>query len=64
MNLSTALAFALFKNIHDPGFTECEKGWAIQIVMDAATHNCITKDDMLQVIRWLWDMVFEEASVD
>ena len=58
---SLAVAFALFKNIDNPGFTEIEKGMAVKIVMDAATHNSITKDDMLHVIRWLWNMVFEES---
>lgn len=57
-----ATAFGLFKDINNDGFTELEKGRAIQIVMDAETHNSITKADMLRVIRWLWNMVFEETT--
>lgn len=56
------VAFALFKDIQNPGFSDLEKGAAIKVVMDAATHNSITKADMLLVIRWLWNMVFEEAA--
>lgn len=62
--MTIATAFALFRDIQNPGFSDLEKGRAIQVVMDAATHNSITKNDMLQVIRWLWNMVFEEPSKD
>lgn len=55
-------AWAIFRNISNDGTPDLEKGRAIQIVMDAATHNSITKNDMLRVIRWLWNMVFEEAT--
>lgn len=36
-----------------------EKGLAIYIVMNMETHNSVTKDSMLKVIRWLWDRAFE-----
>lgn len=62
MNMTVGVAFALFKDINNPGFSDLEKGRAVQIVTDAATHNSITKDDMLRVIRWLWDFVFEETD--
>ena len=55
-------AWNIFKHIDDVRFTLYDKGRAIQIVMDAATHNSITKDDMLRVIRWLWQYVFEEVK--
>ena len=55
-------AWAIFRNISNDDTPDLEKGRAIQIVMDAATHNSITKTDMLRVIRWLWNMVFEEAT--
>ena len=53
-------ALSIFFNIDSPNFTELEKGEAIRIVMDTATKNSITKENALRVIRWLWDMVFEE----
>lgn len=55
-------ALSIFFNIDSPNFTELEKGEAIRIVMDTATKNSITKENALRVIRWLWDMVFEEES--
>ena len=55
-------AWAIFRNISNDGTPDLEKGRAIQIVMDAATHNSITKTDMLRVIRWLWNMVFVETT--
>ena len=60
--MKLATAWGIFKNIDNDGTPDLEKGRAIQIVMDAQTHNSITKADMLRVIRWLWGMVFEETT--
>ena len=52
-------ACAIFENIDSPDFTELEKGEAIYEVLKMPTHNSITKDKMLNVIKWLFDKVFE-----
>lgn len=53
-------ACAIFKDIFNPAWTDIERGEVIKIVMNMETHNAITKKDMLNVIRYLWDMCFEE----
>ena len=50
---------AIFENIDSPDFTDLEKGEAIYEVLKMPTHNSITKDKMLSVIKWLFDKVFE-----
>lgn len=52
-------ACAIFENIGSPDFTDLEKGEAIYEVLKMPTHNSITKDKMLNVIKWLFDKVFE-----
>lgn len=36
---------------------------AVQRELDLETHNGTTKDDLLNIIRWLWDK-FEVVEVD
>lgn len=55
-------ACAIFLNIDSPDYGPNEKGRAIQIVTDMATHNGVSKDSMLRVIKWLWGWVFSEES--
>ena len=50
-------ACAIFENIDSPDFTDLEKGEAIYEVLKMPTHNSITKDKMLNVIKWLFDKV-------
>lgn len=52
-------ACTIFENIDSSDFTELEKGEAIYEVLKMPTHNSITKDKMLNVIKWLFDKVFE-----
>ena len=52
-------ALAIFENIENATESIEEKGEAIYIVVNMATHNSATKASMLKVIRWLWDRVFE-----
>ena len=52
-------ALAIFENIENVSESIEEKGEAIHIVMNMETHNSVTKDSMLKVIRWLWDRAFE-----
>ena len=52
-------ACTIFENIDSPDFTDLEKGEAIYKVLKMPTHNSITKGKMLNVIKWLFDKVFE-----
>lgn len=58
--MTKGVASAIFEDINRPDFSDIEKGTAIKIVLDMETHNSVTKDSMLQVIRYLWDMCFTE----
>lgn len=49
----------IFENVDSPDFTDLEKGEAIYEVLKMPTHNSITKGKMLDVIKWLFDKVFE-----
>ena len=57
MNIGKARA--IFDNIENASESIEEKGAAIYIVMNMETHNSVTKDSLLKVIRWLWDRSFE-----
>ena len=57
-------ALAIFENIENASESIEEKGEAICIVMNMETHNSVTKANMLKVIRWLWDRVFEIKRED
>lgn len=46
-------AVAIFYEIKSDKYSDVEKFEAINIVADMATHNSVTKDAMLRVIRWL-----------
>ena len=43
-------------------YTLEEKGEAVRTVMDMATHNGIRKSEMMDVIRFMWNLIFEYAS--
>lgn len=49
----------IFKNINSELYTDEHKGAAIHNVMNWVTHNSITKADMLDVIRYMWNLCFE-----
>ena len=51
-------AWAIFKKIDSAEYTDEEKGFAIRMVMDMETINSITKEDMRNVTRWLWNRCF------
>ena len=56
MKLGTANG--IFEKIESPEFSVEEKGEAIHEVVNMETHNGVTKDSMLKVIRWLWHRAF------
>ena len=57
MNIGTAIK--IFNNIFDDAYTIDEKGLAIRKVIDMATHNGITKGQMLKAMNWMWEQIFE-----
>ena len=57
MNIGKARA--IFDNINDKNTTLVEKGEAIRDVLDMPTHNSVKRDTCLEVIDFLWDLVFE-----
>lgn len=59
MRMNNGKARAIFDNIENASESIEEKGEAIYIVMNMETHNSVTKDSLLKVIRWLWNLAFE-----
>lgn len=59
MGMTIGRAILIFSDIKNPGFLEKEKALAIYKVLGMPTHNGVTKDKMLEVIRWLWDQRYE-----
>lgn len=53
-------AAAIFHNINSQEWTDEEKGTAIKIVAEMETHNGVTKAAMLEVIKYLLGLCFEE----
>lgn len=64
--ISTGDAIAIVKNIEKAPFTDNQKAIAIYKVMEMPTHMSITKDDMFNVIKWLWNKhyTFDESEVE
>ena len=60
MNIGKATA--IFNDIYQPGITDIERGEAIKTVVEMDTHNGVTKEAMIQVIKYLWNMVFTEEG--
>lgn len=52
-------AYAIFRQLDSKEYTLKEKGFAIHQVLDLATHNGITKVELLNALRWLWNLCFE-----
>ena len=57
-------AWLIFTNINTDKYTDEEKGEAIKMIADMPTHNSITKAKMLDVIKYLWNLCFEEVEED
>lgn len=52
--MSTGKAIAIVKNIQNYECTDTEKAHAIYLVMNMPTHMSITKDELINAIKWLW----------
>lgn len=57
MNLGKACA--IFKQIDSERFTEQEKLFAIQQVLEMPTHNSFTKAETLTAFKWLYNYTVE-----
>jgi hypothetical protein len=44
--------------------TEGQKIRAVQQEISLVTHNATTKDDLLNMLRWLWDKFEVEENKD
>ena len=49
----------ILNDINSPDYSPEEKGEAIRLVLDLATHNGITKKQLVEWCDWLWNMVFK-----
>ena len=57
--MSLGKSVAIFKNIDSDTYNLQEKGQAIYDICKMATHNSITKAEMLKVIWWLLNQIFD-----
>lgn len=58
--MTTRQAIAIFRDIKNPYRADIsDKALAIYHVCHMPTHNSITKDEILDVLWWLWDQHFE-----
>lgn len=58
MTLGRAIAIAKSINSPDPFADVEEKQEAIRKILDAATLNSMTKQDLQRVMRWMWEQRF------
>ena len=57
--MSIEQARAIFENLEEPNcMIEC-KGLAIRTILDMATHNSVTKKQLLKAMDWMWNQMFE-----
>lgn len=56
-------AYIIFQNIDAPDIEDELKGLAVQKIISLETHNGVTKDMMVNVIRYLMGLCFEPPEV-
>jgi hypothetical protein len=61
MNIGKACA--IFEQIESEKYSDEEKAASVLMVLAMPTHNGVTKDAMLRVIRWLFPMAFDVEGV-
>ena len=59
---SLAIAINVFANINDESINLEEKGKAIKRILSMPTHNSVTKDMMLECIKFLYGQMYEESD--
>lgn len=57
--MSDKVAIFIFIQIDSEDFSDEEKVMAIYKVIQMPTHNSITKLDMLNALKWLWNSAYE-----
>ena len=57
--MTVGKAMAIVKNINNAECTDTEKAHAIYLVMNMPTHMSITKDELINAIKWLWHYSWE-----
>lgn len=57
--MTYAHAHKIFTNIDSKDYSEKEKAEAIYIILDMETHMSITKQQMLEVTKYLWNCLYE-----
>lgn len=60
MTLSEATV--IFSDISNSKYSDEEKALAIYQVMNMPTQNSVTKNEMLEVIKFLWNQSYELES--
>ena len=51
--MQTGKTLEILKNIHEDNHDPEDKLMVIQNMLDAETHNKITKSDLLEILRWI-----------
>lgn len=62
MNLGRARA--IFNDIENAPESMEKKGLAIRTIINMETHNSVTKAQMLKVIEWMWNQIYEMEQED
>jgi hypothetical protein len=57
--MNIKLAAAIFCEINNHEISESDKGMAIYQVMNMPTHMGFTKAQMIEVIKYLWNQLYE-----
>lgn len=60
--MNVGKACAIFEQIKSERYTDEEKLLAIHEVIEMPTHNWITKDTILNALKWLWNYAIEEVT--
>lgn len=62
MTLGRAIAVVKSINSPDPNVDSKEKVEAVRVILEAATLNSITKQDLLRIIGWLWEQLSNQSN--
>ena len=57
--MTNGVAYAICKSIDNCNRSDEDKGLAIHMMLNMETHNGITKQELLEIIRYLHGLCFE-----
>ena len=57
MNIGQAMAIC--HEINSDKYSDEDKAFAVYQVMNMTTHMSISKEKMIEIIKWLWNLSFE-----